>query len=68
MDDYKFALCEVVQQMSLLGNTEHVDYKDRDQRKQAWEKIDRELKLQHKVGTYVINIILEYSPSLSLSI
>ena len=40
MYDYKFALCEVVQQMPLLGNPEHVDYKDRDQRMQTWEKIE----------------------------
>ncbi|XP_064629303.1 uncharacterized protein K02A2.6-like [Lineus longissimus] len=43
MDDYKYGLIEKVRHMPLLWDPEDPDYKNKDQRQQAWEKLESEI-------------------------
>lgn len=48
MDDYKYAVIEKVGQMPLLWDSEHVDYKNKDQRQQAWDKLESDMQPPNK--------------------
>ena len=48
MDDYKYAVIEKVRQMPLLWDPEHVDYKNKDQRQQAWDKLESDMQPPNK--------------------
>ena len=41
MEDYKESLCARVQSATLLWDPTHQDYKNKDQRQQVWDEIDR---------------------------
>ena len=44
MNDYKHNLICLVQKTPVLWDPRNKDYKNKDQRKQAWEKIDEMLQ------------------------
>lgn len=44
MDDYRNTIIEKVRQLPLLWDPEHADYKNKDQRQQAWEEIENDVK------------------------
>ncbi|KAK3793644.1 hypothetical protein RRG08_001358, partial [Elysia crispata] len=44
MDDYKKNVIEMVREHIFLWNPVHRDYKNKEQRKQAWEDIDKKIQ------------------------
>ncbi|XP_054763899.2 uncharacterized protein LOC129270560 [Lytechinus pictus] len=48
MDDYKYTVIEKVRQMPLLWDPEHFDYKNKDQRQLAWDKLESDMKPPNK--------------------
>ncbi|KAK3795179.1 hypothetical protein RRG08_056242 [Elysia crispata] len=51
MDDYKKNVIEMVREHIFLWNPVHRDYKNKEQRKQAWEDIDMKIREEdHKRG------------------
>lgn len=44
MDEYKYMVIEKIREMPLLWNPLHDDYKDKDQRQQAWAKLDQDIQ------------------------
>ena len=43
MDDYKYTVIEKVREIPLLWDPQHVDYKNKDQRQQAWDKLESDM-------------------------
>ena len=58
MDDFKCMVIEKVREMPLLWDQEHADYKNKDQRRQAWEKLESNMKPLNKGMSYLFVIIL----------
>ncbi|KAK3755843.1 hypothetical protein RRG08_009017 [Elysia crispata] len=52
MDDYKKNVIEMVREHIFLWNPVHRDYKNKEQRKQAWEDIDK--KIQPPTGEFYL--------------
>ncbi|XP_071506651.1 monocarboxylate transporter 12-like [Diadema antillarum] len=44
MDDYRYTVIEKVREMPLLWDPQHVDYKSKDQRQQAWDKLESDIQ------------------------
>ena len=58
MDDFKYMVIEKVREMSLLWDPEHVDYKNKDQRQHAWEKLESDVKPPNKGMPHLLLLIL----------
>ncbi|KAK3801098.1 hypothetical protein RRG08_029358 [Elysia crispata] len=71
MDDYKKNVIEMVREHIFLWNPVHRDYKNKEQRKQAWEDIDKKIQPPTGSGQVFVanptNFTADYTQTLELN-